>query len=135
MVQDPHPAGGVVRLQGSTQQVLGGIYGAKAQYYGADIRLQIPADGRSVTFLYDPVTHWITDDVNSKIVTAGGSPGELVSSWPGAVFARVSIAEGTTTSPREVRPWPFPACETAITACLASDPADRATPKELTAAW
>ncbi|MER7780355.1 alpha-amylase family glycosyl hydrolase [Streptomyces sp. NPDC096191] len=48
-------------------------YGAKAQPYGADIPLQIPAGGRSVTFVYDPVTHWITDDVNSKIVTAGGS--------------------------------------------------------------
>ncbi|MER7729193.1 alpha-amylase family glycosyl hydrolase [Streptomyces sp. NPDC096323] len=48
-------------------------YGAKAQYYGADIPLQIPAGGRTVTFLYDPVTHWITDDVNSKFVTAGGS--------------------------------------------------------------
>lgn len=48
-------------------------YGAKAQSYGADISLQIPAGGRSVTFLYDPVTHWITDDVNSKVVTASGS--------------------------------------------------------------
>ncbi|MFI7237388.1 alpha-amylase family glycosyl hydrolase [Streptomyces cyaneofuscatus] len=48
-------------------------YGAKAQHFGADIPLRIPAGGRSVTFVYDPVTHWITDDVNSKIVTAGGS--------------------------------------------------------------
>ncbi|MFJ8982817.1 alpha-amylase family glycosyl hydrolase [Streptomyces sp. NPDC102282] len=48
-------------------------YGAKAQHFGADIPLPIPAGGRSVTFAYDPVTHWITDDVNSKIVTAGGS--------------------------------------------------------------
>ncbi|MFF9206359.1 alpha-amylase family glycosyl hydrolase [Streptomyces sp. NPDC014986] len=48
-------------------------YGARAQSYGADIPLQIPAGGRNVTFVYDPVTHWITDDVNSKIVTAAGS--------------------------------------------------------------
>lgn len=48
-------------------------YGAKAQSYGANIPLQVPAGGKNVTFVYDPVTHWITDDINSKIVTAGGS--------------------------------------------------------------
>ncbi|WP_157901876.1 MULTISPECIES: alpha-amylase family glycosyl hydrolase [Streptomyces] len=48
-------------------------YGANAQYYGADIPLNIPAGGKNVTFVYDPVTHWIADDVNHKIVTAGGS--------------------------------------------------------------
>ncbi|WP_151775691.1 hypothetical protein [Streptomyces abyssomicinicus] len=45
------------------------------------------------------------------------------------------IARGTTTALRGVRPWPFPASEDAITACLAPDPADRPTPKELTVAW
>ncbi|GAA2954896.1 alpha-amylase family glycosyl hydrolase [Streptomyces enissocaesilis] len=48
-------------------------YGAKAQPAGADIPLTVPAGGRKVTFVYDPVTHWITDDINHKIVTAGGS--------------------------------------------------------------
>ncbi|MBP0932637.1 protein kinase domain-containing protein [Streptomyces goshikiensis] len=45
------------------------------------------------------------------------------------------IAKGTTTTLRDVRPWPFPEFEGAITACLAPDPADRPTAKELTAAW
>ncbi|MEW2275892.1 protein kinase [Streptomyces griseofuscus] len=45
------------------------------------------------------------------------------------------IAQGTTTKLRDVRPWPFPAFEAAITACLAPDPDDRPTAKELTAAW
>ncbi|MBW1604453.1 hypothetical protein JJV70_20570 [Streptomyces sp. JJ66] len=45
------------------------------------------------------------------------------------------IAQGTTTVLRDVRPWPFPEFEAAVTACLASDPADRPTAKELTAAW
>ncbi|MEV6939535.1 acyltransferase domain-containing protein, partial [Streptomyces sp. NPDC051132] len=45
------------------------------------------------------------------------------------------IARGTTTALRDVRPWPFPAFENAITACLAPDPADRPTAKELTTAW
>ncbi|WP_411105218.1 alpha-amylase family glycosyl hydrolase [Streptomyces sp. cmx-4-9] len=48
-------------------------YGAKAQHFGANIPLQVPAGGKNVTFVYDPVTHWITDDINSRIVTAGGS--------------------------------------------------------------
>ncbi|MFJ4866006.1 hypothetical protein [Streptomyces sp. NPDC088748] len=46
-----------------------------------------------------------------------------------------AIARGTITPLRDVRPWPFPAFEDAITACLAPDPADRPTAKELTAAW
>lgn len=46
-----------------------------------------------------------------------------------------AIAQGTTTALRDVRPWPFPEFEDAITACLAADPADRPTAKELTAAW
>ncbi|WP_434597916.1 pullulanase X25 domain-containing protein [Streptomyces sp. A5-4] len=48
-------------------------YGAKAQSYGADIPLTVPAGGKKVTFVYDPVTHWITDDITSKIVTVGGT--------------------------------------------------------------
>ncbi|MEU8686438.1 protein kinase [Streptomyces sp. NPDC048611] len=46
-----------------------------------------------------------------------------------------TIAKGTTTVLRDVRPWPFPELEDAIIACLASDPAARPTAKELTAAW
>ncbi|MGI5451433.1 protein kinase domain-containing protein [Streptomyces sp. CA-243310] len=46
-----------------------------------------------------------------------------------------AIAKGTTTTLRDVRPWPFPEFENTITACLAPDPADRPTAKELTAAW
>ncbi|MFE5591193.1 protein kinase [Streptomyces sp. NPDC056549] len=45
------------------------------------------------------------------------------------------IAKGTTTTLRDVRPWLFPKLEDTITACLAQDPADRPTAKELTAAW
>ncbi len=46
-----------------------------------------------------------------------------------------AIAKGTTTALPDVRPWPFPAFEDTITACLAPDPADRPTAKELTTAW
>ncbi|AXG78262.1 protein kinase domain-containing protein [Streptomyces paludis] len=46
-----------------------------------------------------------------------------------------AIARGTTTALRDARPWPFPEFEDAITACLAPDPADRPTAKELTTAW
>ncbi|NEE38541.1 hypothetical protein G3M53_75765 [Streptomyces sp. SID7982] len=45
------------------------------------------------------------------------------------------IAQGTTTALGDVRPWPFPEFGDAITACLAPDPADRPTAKELTVAW
>ncbi|MGC5344274.1 protein kinase domain-containing protein [Streptomyces sp. DT171] len=45
------------------------------------------------------------------------------------------IAKGTTTALRDVRPWPLPAFEDTITACLAPDPADRPTAEELTTAW
>ncbi|MGW0563312.1 pullulanase X25 domain-containing protein [Streptomyces sp. NPDC003016] len=48
-------------------------YGAKAQSYGADIPLTVPVGGKKVTFVYDPVTHWVTDDITSKIVTVGGT--------------------------------------------------------------
>ncbi|MGW2276750.1 protein kinase domain-containing protein [Streptomyces sp. NPDC001770] len=45
------------------------------------------------------------------------------------------IAKGTTTAFSGVRPWLFPEFEDAIAACLAPDPTDRPTAKELTAAW
>lgn len=47
-------------------------YGAHATAGGADIPLTVPSGGKQVTFAYDPVTHWITDDINSKLVTAPG---------------------------------------------------------------
>ncbi|MDQ1005762.1 serine/threonine protein kinase [Streptomyces sp. V4I23] len=45
------------------------------------------------------------------------------------------IAKGRTTPLTDVRPWPFPGFEATITACLAPDPTDRPTAKELIAAW
>ena len=47
-------------------------YGVNAAPGGATISLVIPTGGRSVSFVYDPVTHWISDDVNKLIVTAAG---------------------------------------------------------------
>ncbi|MFI5867431.1 protein kinase [Streptomyces sp. NPDC051546] len=46
-----------------------------------------------------------------------------------------AIAKGVTTALRDVRPWQFPEFEDTITACLAPNPADRPTAKELTATW
>ncbi|MFF0437483.1 protein kinase [Streptomyces sp. NPDC004327] len=45
------------------------------------------------------------------------------------------IATGRTSALTDVRPWPFPAFEATIASCLAPDPADRPTAKELIAAW
>ncbi|MEU6315159.1 protein kinase [Streptomyces sp. NPDC047014] len=45
------------------------------------------------------------------------------------------IARGGTLPPADVRPWRFPGFEDTISACLAPDPADRPTAKELIAAW
>ncbi len=47
-------------------------YGAHAQQNGANVQLHLAAP-TTVHFLYDPVSHWITDDVNSKIVSAPGT--------------------------------------------------------------
>ncbi|MGW4690616.1 hypothetical protein ACWEPM_37860 [Streptomyces sp. NPDC004244] len=41
------------------------------------------------------------------------------------------IAQGRTTPLADVRPWPFADFEATITACLAPEPADRPTAKEL----
>ncbi|OKJ70456.1 protein kinase domain-containing protein [Streptomyces sp. CB02460] len=46
-----------------------------------------------------------------------------------------AIAKGTTIALRDVRPCAFPAFEDTITACLAPDPSDRPTAKELCTAW
>jgi pullulanase len=48
-------------------------YGARAEANGPNIPIEVPAGGKRVTFAYDPVTHWITDDVNHQLVTAAGS--------------------------------------------------------------
>jgi hypothetical protein len=47
-------------------------YGANAQQNGANIPLNLGSD-TDVKFYYDHETHWITDNVNSRIVTAAGS--------------------------------------------------------------
>ena len=47
-------------------------YGAHATRDGANIALSLAAP-RTVTFLYDHETHWVTDSVTSTIVTAPGS--------------------------------------------------------------
>ncbi|WP_405980218.1 protein kinase domain-containing protein [Streptomyces sp. NBC_00158] len=44
-----------------------------------------------------------------------------------------AIAKGITTDLADVRPWLFPAFESTITACLAPDPADRPTARDLAA--
>ncbi|MFD7505603.1 hypothetical protein [Streptomyces sp. NPDC059850] len=46
-----------------------------------------------------------------------------------------AIAKGGATAVGEVRPWPFPAFEEAIPACLSQDSADRPTAQELATAW
>ncbi|GAA2993630.1 pullulanase-type alpha-1,6-glucosidase [Streptomyces fulvorobeus] len=47
-------------------------YGLNAVQGGANIPLSIPAGGAEVTFVYDPVTHWVTDTLNTTLVTATG---------------------------------------------------------------
>ncbi|MFE6365830.1 pullulanase-type alpha-1,6-glucosidase [Streptomyces sp. NPDC057806] len=47
-------------------------YGLNATPGGANIPLTVPDGGAEVTFVYDPVTHWITDTVNTTLVTAVG---------------------------------------------------------------
>jgi glycosidase len=47
-------------------------YGANAQFDGANIALSL-ASPASVKFYYSHRTHWITDNRNSRIVTAAGS--------------------------------------------------------------
>lgn len=47
-------------------------YGAGAIQDGANIPLNVPVPG-NVKFYYDHETHWITDNINSLIVVAGGS--------------------------------------------------------------
>lgn len=47
-------------------------YGAHAAPGGDNVSLTLPSP-RAVHFYYDPVSHWITDDVTSRIVTAPGS--------------------------------------------------------------
>jgi len=47
-------------------------YGRHAALGGANIPLTVPAGGASVTFLYDEVTHWITDTISEPVATAAG---------------------------------------------------------------
>ncbi|MEU2117628.1 pullulanase-type alpha-1,6-glucosidase [Streptomyces sp. NPDC016459] len=48
-------------------------YGLNAIPGGANIPLTVPADGAEVTFVYDPVTHWITDTLSTRLATALGT--------------------------------------------------------------
>jgi pullulanase-type alpha-1,6-glucosidase len=48
-------------------------YGLHAALGGANIPLTVPAGGAAVTFYYDNATHWVTDTVNTTMVTAAGS--------------------------------------------------------------
>jgi pullulanase-type alpha-1,6-glucosidase len=47
-------------------------YGLNAEYYGANIPLEVPADG-PVTFWYDHKTRWVSDNVNSLLANVPGS--------------------------------------------------------------
>lgn len=47
-------------------------YGARGERDGANITLSL-SETTKVTFIYDPVTHWVADSVNARIVTAPGS--------------------------------------------------------------
>ena len=58
-------------------------YGALAQRDGGNISLNITA-GQAVNFYYDHDTHWVSDNVNSRIAIAAGSFQEYLgctSSW------------------------------------------------------
>ncbi|WP_411074585.1 pullulanase-type alpha-1,6-glucosidase [Streptomyces sp. cmx-4-7] len=48
-------------------------YGQNAAPGGANIPLTVPAGGAEVTFVYDPVTHWITDTLSTTLITALGT--------------------------------------------------------------
>ncbi|WUH64457.1 pullulanase-type alpha-1,6-glucosidase [Streptomyces sp. NBC_00441] len=47
-------------------------YGLNAALGGANVPLTVPAGGADVTFVYDPVTHWVTDTLSTDLVTAVG---------------------------------------------------------------
>ncbi|MER7729194.1 pullulanase-type alpha-1,6-glucosidase [Streptomyces sp. NPDC096323] len=47
-------------------------YGLNATPGGANVPLTVPAGGADVTFVYDPVTHWVTDTLSTALVTAIG---------------------------------------------------------------
>jgi pullulanase-type alpha-1,6-glucosidase len=47
-------------------------YGANAEQNGANIALVLEEDA-TVKFIYDPITHWIADNVNAVIATVPGS--------------------------------------------------------------
>jgi pullulanase-type alpha-1,6-glucosidase len=48
-------------------------YGLGAVPGGPNIPLMVPAGGAAVTFFYDNATHWVTDTINTTMVTAAGS--------------------------------------------------------------
>ncbi len=54
-------------------QTWGENYGLNALRDGPNIPLSVPAGGASVLFLYDHKSHWVTDSVNSRILSVAGS--------------------------------------------------------------
>jgi pullulanase-type alpha-1,6-glucosidase len=54
-------------------QTWGENYGLDAVRDGPNIPLAVPEGGAIVTFYYDHKSHWVTDDVNSRIVSVAGS--------------------------------------------------------------
>jgi pullulanase-type alpha-1,6-glucosidase len=47
-------------------------YGLGAVAGGPNIPLTVPSGGAAVTFYYDNATHWVTDTINTTMVTAAG---------------------------------------------------------------
>ncbi|MEJ7649492.1 MAG: pullulanase-type alpha-1,6-glucosidase [Nakamurella sp.] len=66
-------------------------YGANAKRDGGNIPVTVPASG-TVTFYYDPSTHWVTSDAEGPIVTAPGT-------------AQSELGCPADFSPDCLRPW------------------------------
>ncbi|WP_084614420.1 pullulanase-type alpha-1,6-glucosidase [Nakamurella lactea] len=66
------PAGGAFQYKAAIDDSWTENYGANAKRDGGNIAISVPASG-SVTFYYDPSTHWVTSSAEGPIVTAPGS--------------------------------------------------------------
>ena len=86
-----------------------GNFGLHAESGGANIPIVVPAGGATVKFYYDPKSHWVTDNINSVIVTAAGSfqneigcpadpPTSSAGDWdPGCLKSWMEDIQGTGT--------------------------------------